>query len=134
RERLIITVAMNRYQQQFKVLSHGMISWLTRGVSTSMYRNTFNVQIDDVFLADDEWNPDADCTFGADCTVPPGPGDLASSRMTADDVQTARTWEDANGIELDMTFNAFGARDGDALTDALLAARDEFRWINHTWD
>ncbi len=134
RERLIITVAMNRYQEQFKVLSHGMISWLTRGVSTSMYRNTFNVQIDDVFLADDEWNPQGDCTFGADCGVEPGPGDLASSRMTADDVQTARTWEDANGIELDMTFNAFGARDGDALTDALLAARDEFRWINHTWD
>lgn len=134
RERLILTVAMNRYQEQFKVLSHGMVSWLTRGVSTSLYRNTFNVQIDDVLLADAEWNPEADCTFGADCGVAPGPGDLASSRMTADDVRTARTWEDANGIELDMTFNAFGAGEGDALTEALLAARDEFRWINHTWD
>lgn len=134
REQLVLTVDMNEYQQQFKVLSHGMISWLTRGVSTSLYRNTFNVQIDDVFLADDEWNPEGNCTFGAGCADEPDAGDLAESRMDAGDVQAATGWEDANDVELDMTYNAFGATDGDALTRSLLAVKDKHRWINHTWD
>lgn len=134
RERLVLTFAINGYQQQFRALSHGMISWLTRGISTSLYRNTVNIQVDDVFLADDEWNAAGNCTFGVDCNGAPGPGDRTESRMNAADVDTARQWEDANDIELDMAFNAFGARDGDELTTALLASRNEFRWINHTWD
>ena len=134
RERLILTFAMNGYQQQFRVLSHGMISWLTRGVSTSVYRNALNVQIDDVFLADDEWNPEGNCTFGADCAVGPRPDQLGQSRMSPADVQAATTWEDANGIQLDVTYNAFGAGPDDPLTQAFLNVKDQHRWINHTWD
>ncbi|MBS7547678.1 hypothetical protein [Dietzia massiliensis] len=134
RERLVMTVAMNQYQHHFKALSHGIITWLTRGVSTSLYRNVFNVQVDDVFLADDEWNPIGNCTFGADCEAEAPDGALTESRMVADDVGVATSWENSNGIELDMTFNAFGARRGDGLTDALLAAKNQLRWINHTWD
>ncbi|MGN0100294.1 MAG: hypothetical protein ACI39C_05075 [Dietzia sp.] len=134
RERLVMTVAMNQYQHHFKALSHGIITWLTRGVSTSLYRNAFNVQVDDVFLADDEWNAADNCTFGVDCQGTPAPGTLTESRMTAADVATATDWENSSGIALDMTFNASGATDRDGLTEALLAAKDQLRWINHTWD
>ncbi|MDV8000112.1 hypothetical protein [Rhodococcus sp. IEGM 1408] len=136
RERLILTIGMNRYQEHFKALSHGIVSWLTRGVSTSLYRNMFSVHIDDVFLADDEWNADGNCTVASDCDPETYPEDApgASSRMTEEDVSFQTAWEDANGIELDVTFNAKGAAPSDPLTVALLASKDRLRWINHTWD
>lgn len=136
REQLVLTIGMNRYQQHFKALSHGIVSWLTRGVSTSLYRNMFSVHIDDVFLADDEWSAEGNCTVGDGCdpvdypTTAPG----ASSRMNAADVSTLTAWEDANGIELDMTFNAAGVTQSDPLADALLASKNQLRWINHTWN
>lgn len=136
RERLILTIGMNRYQEHFKALSHGIVSWLTRGVSTSLYRNMFSIHIDDVFLADDEWNAEGNCTVGDGCDEtqypPNAPG--ASSRMTKEDVSFQTAWEDANGIELDVAFNAAGATRSDPLTAALLASKDHLRWINHTWD
>ena len=136
RERLMMTIGMNRYQQHFKVLSHGIVSWLTRGVSTSLYRNTFNVQIDDVFLADDEWSAEGNCTIGDGCDPEEYPDTApgASSRMNAGDVDVLTGWQDANGIKLDMTFNAAGATAGDPLTAALLASKDDLRWLNHTWN
>ena len=136
RERLILTIGMNRYQEQFKALSHGIVSWLTRGVSTSLYRNMFSVHIDDVFLADDEWSAEGNCTVGDGCDPEEYPVDApdASSRMNAADVSVLTAWEDANGIELDMTFNGAGAAPSDPLTSALLASRNDLRWINHTWD
>ena len=136
RERLILTIGMNRYQQHFKALSHGIVSWLTRGVSTSVYRNHFSVHIDDVFLADDEWNAEGNCTVGDGCDPQEYPTTApdASSRMNAADVSTLTAWEDANGVELDVTFNAAGAGPADPLTSALLASKDDLRWINHTWD
>lgn len=136
RERLVSTFASNRHQQHFRVLSHGIVSWLTRGVSTSLYRNTLNVQIDDVFLADDEWSADGDCTIGDGCDPERYPADApgASSRMDATDVAALTAWQDTAGLRLDMTYNAAGAAPGDGLTDALLASRDRLRWINHTWD
>ena len=114
RERLVMAVAMNQYQHHFKALSHGIITWLTRGVSTSLYRNVFNVQVDDVFLADDGWNPAGNCTFGVNCNGEPEGGALTESRMVAADVGVATSWENMNGIQLDMTFNAFGAGDREA--------------------
>lgn len=38
-ERMVITFGSNQYQQHFKVLSHGIVDWLTRGVSLTYQRN-----------------------------------------------------------------------------------------------
>lgn len=52
----------------------------------------------------------------------------------ARDVTQLKAWQATNGMPLDMTFNAEGAAAGtDPLTDALLADRTSFRWLNHTW-
>ena len=141
REQLISTVASNASQQHWKVLSHGIVSWLTRGISTSYSRNFFAVQVDDVLLPDAEWNAEGNCTVGDDCnpaTYPEtAPG--ATSRMAAQDVDQLAAWQRTNGVKLDVAFNGAGAADqkaetgSDALEASLLANKNEFRWINHTW-
>lgn len=136
RERLILTFASNGYQSHFKVLSHGIVSWLTQGVSTSLYRNIFSVHIDDVFLSNGEWNAEGNCTPGDECDPAryPDTAPGATSRMDASDVSHLVDWQRANDLKLDMTFNAAGARRGDALTTSLLANAGEMRWLNHTWE
>ena len=118
REQLISTVASNASQQHWKVLSHGIVSWLTRGISTSYSRNFFAVQVDDVLLPDAEWNAEGNCTVGDDCnpaTYPEtAPG--ATSRMTAQDVGQLAAWQRTNGVKLDVAFNGAGAADQKAET------------------
>lgn len=141
REQLISTVASNASQQHWKELSHGIVSWLTRGISTSYSRNFFAVQVDDVLLPDAEWSAEGNCTVGDDCdpAIYPETAPGATSRMTASDVSELATWQRANGMKLDVAYNGAGAADqkaetgSDALEAALLANKNEFRWINHTW-
>ena len=59
--------------------------------------------------------------------------------MTAADVAYAVEWQRRTGIRLDLAFNGAGSVAADAaagtdpLTAALVAARNDFGWINHTW-
>ena len=59
--------------------------------------------------------------------------------MTAADVTYAVEWQRRTGIRLDLAFNGAGSIAADAaagtdpLTAALVAARNDFGWINHTW-
>ena len=59
--------------------------------------------------------------------------------MTADDVAYAVEWQRRTGFRLDLAFNGAGSVAADAgagtdpLTAALVAAKGEFGWINHTW-
>lgn len=138
REQLVTTFATNGYQEHFKVLSHGIISWLTKGMSTSSYRNHFSVQVDDVFLPDDRWSIDGNCTIGDGCDPAAHPPEAPGStiRMTAADGDAAAAWQDANDFQLDLAFNGAGSEEagpGDPLTSRLLALRSRFRWTNHTW-
>lgn len=59
-------VAAGRDVTQFKVFGHGIISWLTRGVSTGLYRNWSSIHTDDLFLPDGRWRIEGHCTRGAD--------------------------------------------------------------------
>ena len=40
-----------------QLLRHGMLSWVTRGVYLGHQRNYLELQVDDVFLGDDSWDP-----------------------------------------------------------------------------
>ena len=59
--------------------------------------------------------------------------------MTAADVDRAVAWQQQAGFTLDLLYNAAGsdqtiAESGsDPLTTAVLAAKDQFRWLNHTY-
>ncbi|MEU8080236.1 hypothetical protein AB0B31_32870 [Catellatospora citrea] len=134
REELVITLAMNEYQNVAAQLGHGLLTWLTQGVHLGHWRNWLSVHVDDVFLPDARWDAERNCTTGDDCPDTPTP--LADIRMTAADVTALVAWQNAQGMKLELAFNAEGSVDAgpaDPLTARLLADRAQFRWLNHTY-
>lgn len=138
RERLVLTFNYNSSEDHFSLLGHGIIEWMTKGVHLGVNRNFLSVHIDDVFESDSRWSGDFNCTPGDDC---PAGSNVSTPdiRMTRADVQQLRSWQAAQGIKLDMVFNAAGsvntiqAEGTDPLTMELLAAKSEMRWVNHTY-
>ncbi|MFD9002653.1 hypothetical protein ACFV0T_16995 [Streptomyces sp. NPDC059582] len=139
RRELVVTFVYNQYQQQFRLLARGIVEWMTGGVHLGASRNYFAVHVDDVFAADDRWNTELNCTPGdVDCTDPDATPDTI--RMTPADVDHATGWESSHGFTLDLAYNGAGSVDQrednngvDALADKLIADRNQFRWINHTY-
>ncbi|MFV0136425.1 hypothetical protein ACLGIH_24995 [Streptomyces sp. HMX87] len=140
RRELVVTFAYNHHQRQFQVLARGIVEWLTEGVHLGRDRNYFAVHVDDVFAPDSRWDTERNCTPGDfDCAGGDGEG-TAPIRMTAADAARTAQWQRERGFTLDMVYNAgsgeeWKAEHGgtDALTDRLLADRNEYRWINHTY-
>ncbi len=142
REELVSTFVYNGDQEHFLTLAHGMVTWLTRGIHLGHYRQYFSVHIDDVLLPNDRWSTEADCTAGADCNPNRDPAVAPYNepiRMTGADAAYLESWQRARGFKLDLAYNAQGSAEAiaqkgrDELTDALLARKAEFRWINHTY-
>ncbi|MGO1054859.1 Agd3-related carbohydrate-binding protein [Crossiella sp. CA198] len=138
REQLTFNFAYNAEQTQFKILQHGLISWLTKGIHFGHHRSYLSVHIDDVFDGDARWDTVHNCTPGdIDCQgeVP----ELPAIRMTPADVTKVVQWQQQHNFKLDMYFNAFGsdeviaAQGSDPLTTALLQNKGQFRWANHTY-
>jgi hypothetical protein len=98
-----------------------MLRWATRGVYLGHQRHYLALQVDDVFLSDDSWDP------ASARTVP------VEIRMQRSDVEAAAWWSRERGVRLDMSFNGHGARQSDDLTAALLEHAAQFGWINHTF-
>jgi hypothetical protein len=139
RERLVLTAGYNGSMQWFSAVAPGVVSWMTRGVHLGLQRNTFDVHVDDVFLADSRWSSAGNCTPGDDCVDPAIV--TPDIRMTASDVDRLTAWQSRNGFRFDMVFNGGGSEawklengGTDALADRLLAAQSQFPWINHTWN
>ena len=57
REEMVMTVASNQFQNHNQLLRHGMLNWVTRGVFLGYQRNYLELQVDDLFLGDDAWDP-----------------------------------------------------------------------------
>ena len=138
REQLSFAFAYNYYQLQYRYLSHGVVSWLTKGVHLGYARNYFTVHVDDTFSFDARWSPDANCTPGeGDC--PAGVPDTTPIRMVPADVTATTQWQRDNGYTLDMLFNGAGsdevvAEDGsDPLLTSFVENKNAFRWLNHTY-
>ena len=114
REEMVMTLASNEFQTHNHLLRHGMLSWVTRGVYLGHQRNYFEMQVDDIFIGDDGWDPEANVTSFDEADV---------IRMNAADVDRAVQWSRANGLNTDPpeVHNAFKAN------------ANEFRWINHTF-
>ena len=79
------------------------------------------------------------CTARPEADCPPTVAAPPEIRMNPADVAYAVEWQRRTGIRLDLAFNGAGsvAADAGAGTDPLIAAlvtaRAEFGWINHTW-
>jgi hypothetical protein len=132
REEMVQTFDANPGQIQAHLLRRGQLAWLTRGRYLGHERNYLPLQIDDVLLPNHGWNP-------ASKTIDVTPG--AMIRMTADDAHHAAQWSRERGVRLDLVCNGAGSErhareaglDVDPLLGALLDRRDDFGWINHTY-
>jgi hypothetical protein len=137
RERLDIDFAYGYFQSQFQYLAHGLVDWVTKGIHLGSWRNYFSVHIDDVLNDDATWSTVGKCTPG-DSVCPQGIPDTTPSRMTADDARYAASWEQANGMTLDMLFNGgeeerFQDNGTDPTFAALQSLAGDFRWVSHTF-
>jgi len=115
---LTIGFDYNANQLQWLILGPALIDWVTQGTHLGLYRNYLGQDVDDVFIADNEWSSLYQCTPAAtnpiDYTCPPGvagnPADTPPDvQMTAADVAYVTSWEQANNFKLEMAFNAVGA-------------------------
>ena len=148
RQQLVLSFLANANQTYFQALAHGIITWATNGVHLGYSRNYFSVVVDDMFSDDSQWSPAGHCTPGEDCPI----GSTITTpnlRMVPADVTAAVTWEAQNNFRFTFAFNGeasdsiTGALPGqpantaglvdDPLTDALLANKSAFDWINHTY-
>jgi hypothetical protein len=124
REEMVMTVAGNQFQTHNQALRHGMLTWVTRGVFLGFQRSYLGIDVDDVFLPDDKWDAVNNVT-DYDATI----------RMDADDVAAALAWQTRTGLRMNMVYNMGGVAEfgQDALFTAFADAKNEFRWINHTY-
>jgi hypothetical protein len=135
REEMVMTVASNQFQNHNQLLRHGMLNWVTRGVFLGYQRNYLELQVDDLFLGDDAWDPATHST-SYDSAL--------ASRMTPADVDHAIAWSRARGLRLDMAFNGGGSDlevgEDNSAPDALAAkfanpaVSSAFGYVNHTLD
>lgn len=133
REEMVMTVAGNENQSHVQVLRHGMLNWVTRGVFLGFQRNYLELQVDDLFLGDDAWDPATHAT-----NYDPA----AASRMSPTDVARAVQWSKDHNIRLDFAFNGGGSAlwmeqtgsGTDPLVTAIQANKASFGFVNHTYD
>src|SRR3954451_24882165 len=134
REEMVSTVAANENQSHAQLLRHGELNWVTRGVFLGYQRNYLELQVDDLFLGDDAWNPATHSTDYDPATA---------SRMTSADLAQAVTWSKSRGLRLDFAFNGggsvlyaqeHGGSDPLAAGFADATTRATFGYVNHTYD
>ena len=66
---LALNFDYNANQLQWLLLAPGLINWVTQDTHLGLYRNYFGQDIDDNFIADNEWSSQFQCTPAA--TDPP---------------------------------------------------------------
>ena len=122
----------NLNQQQWHVLSRGLINWVTQNTHLGLFRNYVSLHLDDMFNSDNTWDTTTHTTSLT-----------ATAQMTAADIAAAAQWSRLNNFRIDWAYNG-GASDTN--TSAELAQfklpdsatgkpyADDFGWINHTWD
>ena len=118
---LALNFDYNSSQLQWLLLAPGLINWVTQDTHLGLYRNYFGQDINDVFIADNEWSSALQCTPAAidppDYTCPTADQGIAAGtgnappdvQMSAADVAYVANWEQQTGIKLNLAFNAIGA-------------------------
>lgn len=138
RERLLLTFDNNAYLKHSVLLGTGLVHWVTSGLYLGEYRGRFVPQIDDLFIADELWDPS---TLSTSTT--------RAYRMTATDFNAAANWQAklaaGVGVKLAWAFNGMGVdpkyggagTKNDPLTRAAaanIATTASFSYINHTFE
>ncbi len=153
RQEMVNAVTGNASQTHHQLLRHGIINWLTRGVFLGHQRDYFAMQVDDVFLPDDRWDMARNLT-GVDgpttatdeyqCDrhviddhqrLPAADPDDRRRRDPRDQLAEHQRAQARHGLQRSGQRGGHRCRRGapDPLTDAFLANKSQFHWINHTW-
>jgi hypothetical protein len=133
RENLTVTGANNWFIRHSQLLSYGLINWVTKGLFVGERHVNLDVQVDDLLIDSDMWDPVAN----SDQTG-------LTYRLTASDYLSAIAWQAAArardpgfaGLTLEMAFNGEGATDiyePDTLTPLVRYQNSPFNWISHTF-
>jgi hypothetical protein len=136
-QQLGIGFGASQFLAQFRYLAHGIVSWVTRGVSLGWWRNYLTVDYDDVINANSQWSMQGHCTPGAG-PCPRGTKQTAPIRMKAADVNYAVRWQDRHHFKMEFLFNGgssvrFRVNGTDPLLAAFKPVAGDFYWINHTY-
>jgi hypothetical protein len=116
------------------VLAYEFLNFATNGLFLGARRAYLAVHNDDLFLADEVWDPATRSNY---------PDGNNAFRLEASDVEAAvraqallhERFPLASTLRIDFAFNGSGAQlTGDALTDAVVANAGEFGFINHTYE
>src|SRR5487761_577838 len=137
RQQLGISFAYRQYMAQFAYLSHGIVNWLTRGVSLTDWHSYLDIAFDDMFLGDAQWSTIGHCTPG-DTTCPYGTPMTPTIRMTPADVTYAVQWEKQHHFTIEFLYNGgasvrFQVNGVDPLLAATKPVASDFYWVNHTY-
>ena len=133
RENLAVTAANNPYLLHSELLSYGLINWVTKGVFIGQRHVNLDVQVDDLLIDDDIWDPAANLDLTG-----------LTYRMTGTDFTNVIAWQNRTrasdptlaNVRLELAFNGEGASgiySPDTLTPAVVASRGAFNWISHTY-
>jgi hypothetical protein len=136
-QRLAVGFGYTRDLAQFRYLAHGIVTWLTRGVSLGYWRSYLTVDYDDVINADAQWSMTGHCTPGGG-PCPRGTPKTAPIRMTPADVTYAAAWQRQHRFRMEFLFNGgssarFLVHGTDPLLTAFQPVAGDFYWINHTY-
>ena len=126
---LALNFDYNANQLQWLLLAPGLINWVTQDTHLGLYRNYFGQDIDDIFIADNEWSSAVPVHPGGDrparLHLPAAEQGLQPGRHAARrpdepaDVAYVANWEQQTGIKLNLAFNGGRRVHGDTAADAV---------------
>ncbi len=144
REVMFSTITHAPFLLHSQVLAYEFVNWVTQGVFVGGRRVHMTAHLDDLFLANDLWDPELKAT-----------NPLHTYRLNSDDINNAVSKQAAfraahptagNTFQLDFPFNGAGAvvdptakqrnlvaNMSEDLVAAVVANKSQFRYINHTF-
>ncbi len=138
REQLFSMADSNQYLTHSNLLEYDFVRWVTRSMFVGKKRSYLSAQIDDLFLANNMWDPVAHVNHDDDVT--------SVFRITGADLTSFVTWQQNRKATLpagstfytDLAFNGIGTQTTEyadtTLLSAASAAGNKLSWLNHTWD
>jgi hypothetical protein len=131
RQVLLSTVGNAWFWLHSNVLAYQFLDFATGGLFIGGRFVSLSTHTDDMFLADDLWDPATNRT-SPDVSYRITPADLDAARAATTAFRAAHPL--AAGWRIQLPFNGAGANAlSDPLTWSALWNKNEFNWINHTY-
>lgn len=141
RERLALTMAHNPYLLHTQLLGYDLLRWVTKNIFIGQRQFYLGIDQDDWFNSTDKWDAAAHGVSGTyRMSAQDVVGVVAQQRKLRSDYPFAKTFA------WTMAFNGNYANLGaprdcsvatksvDPLTSLTLCYKNEFYWVNHTWN